>query len=152
MLAGVLLIASPVFSADPKTPGQGANKSKPSISNRPVVTPREDDPERKEKGKPESPGRPGRIEPPVEVSALVDRFQSARETYLREQRELRIRLKSASEEEREAIRAEIRESLERWKEQHRQFALETKVQAQHLKETLHPDFGRVIDRGKDEGR
>lgn len=134
---------------------QGKSKGKPSISDRPVVEPREAQDSGstdKSKGKPESPGRPDRVEPLPEVKSLVNRFQQSREVYLREQRELKLRLKDAPEEEREAIRQQMKDALERWKEQHRQFVQETRERAQQLKNELHPDLGRVIDKAVDEGR
>lgn len=131
---------------------QGKGKA-PSIVNRPVVEPRgSDGTGSADKGKPATPGRPDKIAPSPAVKELVDKFQDARETYLDQQRQLRIQLKSATEQEREVIRQQMREGLDRWKEQTRQFAEEARESAHKMKDKLGPELDRVIDRGKDEGR
>jgi hypothetical protein len=130
------------------------NKGKaPSIANRPVIEPRNSDGSGStDKGKPAVPGRPDKVAPSPAVKELVDKFQDARETYLEGQRQLRIQLRSATEQEREIIRQQMREGLDRWKEQTRQFAEEARESAHKMKDKLGPELDRVIDRGKDEGR
>lgn len=156
-IAIALFVATVVASnGDPgNSEGKGKGKNKPTIAERPTVIPRDlaDDSSSsdKGKGKPETPGRPDNPALPTEVKSLVTTFQSARETYLNQQKDLQRRLKNASEEEREAIREQIRESLERWKEQHKQFVKDVKERAHEMKEQLQPDLGRLIDQGSKDG-
>ncbi len=135
--------------------GKGNDNKTPTIDNRPVIEPRQPtgtDSNGKGKGKPEKPDRANDKEPTPGVKDLVNQFQTARETYLAEQRQLKLQLKAATEEERDAIRQKIRDSLDRWKSQHQQFVEEVKDRAKEMKSNLSQDFGRVIDQGKDEGR
>ncbi|MEW6305271.1 MAG: hypothetical protein AB1705_17485 [Verrucomicrobiota bacterium] len=132
--------------------GKGKAKNKPTISERPTVIPRQTETDSTTKGKPDQPGRPSNPQPVPEVKSLVDRFQTAREDYLKQQKELRLLLQDATEEEREVIREQLKELLDRWKEQHREFVQEVKDRAQTMKSELSPDLGRVVDQAKDEGR
>jgi len=129
-------------------PGKGKGKA-PAIADRPVIEPRANSDGFADKGKS---GRAERVMAAPAVRDLVGKFQTAREAYLEEQRQLRVQLKDATEAEREGIRQQMRAGLERWKEQTRLFAEETRERAQKMKDKLGPDLGRVIEKGRDEGR
>lgn len=147
-------------AADSGSQTSSSDKSKgkkaPSIKERPIVIPRESGSDSSDSGKgkakPDKPNRPDNPALPTGVKSLVTNFQTARETYLNQQQELRRQLKQATDEEREAIRERIRESLEQWKEQHQQFVKEVKDRAKEMKQQLDPALGRVIDQGGQEGR
>lgn len=137
-------------------PGQsdGKAKSTPTIQDRPIIEPRvPTGGEVPGKGKmPELPERAGKKQASQPVKDLVGKFQNARESYLAEQMVLKEQLKTATEEQREAIRQQIRDSLDRWKERHREFAEEAKESAQRIKDQLAPEMKRVIENGINEGR
>jgi len=123
--------------------GKGKGKpptDKPAIKDRQVVEP-------PGKGKSNS-------QASQQVKTLVEKFQQARDKHLEEQRVLRLQMKDATEEQRAAIRAQLQESLNRLKEQHKQFQEEAKQRAQEMKQNLNDTLDRVIDRGvgEDKGR
>jgi hypothetical protein len=97
--------------------------------------------------------RPDRVERalPQEIRDKVKQFETAREAFIRREEELRKRADGATtEKEREAIRARIRENLERWREQARQFREEAKDRAKELQREL-PNHREALDdtpRGK----
>jgi hypothetical protein len=135
--------------------GKAKGKDKPAIAERPTVIPRaqpEETNSEKGKGKPEKPERPNNPQPPAEVKALVDKFQDAREKYLKTQRDLRLLQRDASEEERTVIREQLKEQLERWKETIREKQKEMKDRIQDMKSEVQPELGKVIDQAKEEGR
>lgn len=156
-----------VSSSQKNSPAQsqtsnGNGKNNPSIGNRPIEVPRIHDPHSddpnvngnngKGSGKPDHPPRSDKNTLPGSVQNLIVNFQTAREAYLTRQKELRLQLKTATDEQREAIRQQIADLLEEWKEQHREFIQETKDRAKEMKNELNPDLGRVVDGAKGEGR
>ena len=65
------------------------------------------------------PDRPERYLPP-EVKALLRRFEAARQQYLQREAELKRKLQGATtDQERQAIRERLKDSLRQWREQER---------------------------------
>lgn len=130
-------------------------KGKPAIDQRPIVLPRDpaSDPKTAtdQKGKPATPGRPDKVQPPADVQTLVKDFQTAREKFLEDQKALTRQFQQASEEERKAIRERMKEMLDRLKEQQRALQQDMRDRAKELKQQLHPDLNRLIDNGSTEG-
>src|ERR1041384_4847412 len=124
-LAGLLIVGS-VVSALGETNSPTA--SAPAINNRPIVVPATPPPART--SLPASPHRPPAPGQPVlskDVKDLVRDFQSARQTFLKQQQELARKLQGANEADRAIIREQLKENLDQWKEQQ-------KAQIQELRE------------------
>jgi ElaB/YqjD/DUF883 family membrane-anchored ribosome-binding protein len=140
---------------DTGSPGNSEGKGKPTIEQRPIVVPRDpaSDPAtaNDQKGKPATPGRPDKAQPPVDVQTLVRDFQTAREKFLEDQKALTRQFQQASEEERKAIRERMKEMLDRLKEQQKALQQDMRDRAKELKQQLHPDLNRLIDNGSTEG-
>lgn len=98
------------------------------------------------------PARSGVTDPPAQVKDLVKQFQAARDAYLQQQKDLQRLSKTATEDERAAIRQQMKDSLDAWKEEQRQLRQEMKERAKELKQELQGDLGRVVDGGQGEGR
>ncbi|MBI5775022.1 MAG: hypothetical protein HZA89_14935 [Verrucomicrobia bacterium] len=138
---------------------QNNGKGKPGIASRPTVIPRDsslqsDSGADDQKGKPASPGRSDKTPLPTEVSDLVRQFQQERESYLNKQKAM-ARLngdKDATSDERAALRAQMKENLERLKEQHKALVKESIVRIKEIKGELNPDLGRLLDGAQKEGR
>lgn len=135
--------------------GNGQGKEKPAIGQRPTLVPRDpaSDPATatEQKGKPATPGRPDKVQPPADVQTLVRDFQTAREKFLADQKALARQYSQASEEERKAIRERMKEMLDRLKEQQKAVQQDMRDRAKELKQQLHPDLNRLIDNGTTEG-
>jgi ribosome recycling factor len=78
-------------------------------------------------------------------------FQAAREKFLSDQKALARQFQQASEEERQAIRERMKETLDRLKEQQKALQQDMRDRAKELKQKLHPDLNRLIDNGSTEG-
>ncbi len=154
---GVLLLA-----ADAVAQGKGKGKTdtgtdnnqgkgKPTIDQRPTIVPRDVATDSDQKGKPATPGRPDKAQPPADVQTLVRDFQSARENFLEDQKALTRQYQQASEEERKAIRERMKDMLDRLKEQQKALQQDMRDRAKELKQQLHPDLNRLIDNGATEG-
>jgi transketolase len=122
--------------------GKGKGKSKPTVAERPQVIGSKGS--STEKGKPERPGNPN-SQNPAEVTALVNKFQTARQEFLAAQREMALQKKDATEEQRAALREKYKEAMERWKEERKQFVEEQKERMKDIKQELHPDLGKIVD-------
>lgn len=148
---GLAVAARAQGKSDPGHANKGQAKGKPNIEQRIVVVPREPLPEPTEKGKPATPGRPDKTQPPADVQTLVKDFQAAREKFLSDQKALARQFQQASEEERQAIRERMKETLDRLKEQQKALQQDMRDRAKELKQKLHPDLNRLIDNGSTEG-
>ncbi len=124
--------------------GKAKGKSKPTVAERPQVIGAKSSAAASGKGKPDRPQNPNATDP-VEVTTLVSKFQSAREEFLTAQKELNLKKKDATEEQRAVLRDKVKESLEKWKEERKQFMEEQKERSKEIKQELHPDLGKVID-------
>ena len=123
--------------------GKGKGKSKPTVAERPQVIGAKSS-TAAEKGKPDRPGNPNATDP-AEVTSQITKFQSARELYLQAEKERKLLMKDATEEQRTALREKLKDALEKWKEEQKQFAEEQKERSKEMKQELHPDLGKVID-------
>lgn len=124
--------------------GKAKGKSKPTVAERPQVIGAKSSSASDNKGKPDRPGNPNSAEPP-QVTSYVNQFQNARQEYLEAQKELKLKMKDATEEQRAVLREKVKEALEKWKEDHKQFVEEQKERVKAMKQELHPDLGKVLD-------
>jgi hypothetical protein len=143
---------SAALLAVPAAGQTNADPAQPSIQNRPVVVPPVAPPERPSlPPRPERPGVPGQPVPAQEVKDLVRDFQSAREAFLKQQRDLQRQLKTATEEQRALIREQLKENLQQWLEQQKAQIQDLREQARDIKNNV-PALRDVIESGKGEGR
>src|SRR5262245_43743284 len=68
-------------------------------------------------GRPENRVVPGRPTPSKDMKELVRDFQTARESFRKQQQELNRQLRKANEEQRAAIRTQLQENLKHWLEE-----------------------------------
>lgn len=131
--------------------GVAKGKNKPKVSERPQVIGANSSGNDSTKGKPANPGNSGNSADPAEVKSLVTKFQSARDQYISVQKELRLKMKDATEEQRSVLRDQLKDLLDKWKEEQKQFVEETKERAKAMKQELQPDLGKVVDGAGNEG-
>lgn len=122
--------------------GKAKGKSKPTVAERPQVIGAKSSAD--SKGKPDHPGNPNSTEAP-QVTTYINVFQNARQQYLEAQKELKIKMKDATEEQRTVLREKVKEALEKWKEEQKQFVEEQKERAKAMKQELQSDLGKVVD-------
>lgn len=151
LLLGMSVSASAQGKGKDGDIGHSQGKGKPTIDQRPTVLPRDPATATDQKGKPATPGRPDKAQPPADVQTLVRDFQTAREKFLEDQKALARQYSQASEEERKAIRERMKELLDRLKEQQKALQQDMRDRAKELKQQLHPDLNRLIDSGSTEG-
>jgi gas vesicle protein len=124
----------------------------PLIADRPVVIPPLTTPgEANLPVAPERPASPDRPSPPQSVKDLVKDFQAARQNFLSSQQELLRQLKGATQEQRAAIREQLKDNLNEWREAQKIHLQELREQARDLIDTV-PAIRDVVDSGRDEGR
>jgi hypothetical protein len=117
----------------------------PAISDRPVVVPPVPSPDRSGiPSRPERPAVPGRPAPSKDMKDLVRDFQTARESFRKQQLELNPQLKTANEEQRAIIREQIQENLKQWLEEQKARTEDFRQQAQEMKDELR-NLREVID-------
>ena len=90
------------------------------------------------------PDRPERALPP-EIKAQLQKFEAAREAYLKQQEELRRKEQSSTDEERKIIRQRIQESHDAWVERAKQYRDEARERVKEIKRELAPKFDRALD-------
>ena len=100
---------------------------------------------------PERPPSPDRPSPPQNVKDLVKDFQTARQSFLGSQQELLRQLKTATEEQRAVIRAQLKENLNEWREAQKLHLQDLRDQAREIMTTV-PAIRDVVNSGRDEGR
>jgi F0F1-type ATP synthase membrane subunit b/b' len=100
---------------------------------------------------PARPNLPGQTAPSAELRDLVKDFQSARESFRKQQQDLLIQLKAASEAEREAVRQQLKENLDAWLEQQKAQMQDIRDQARELRDNV-PAIRDVVNSGTGEGR
>jgi len=127
--------------------------AQPAISDRPVVVPPTPDPDRPNlPGRPERPAVPGKPTPSKDMKDLVRDFQSARESFRKQQLELNRQLKTANEEQRAIIRQQIQENLKEWLEEQKARVEDLREQARampkSLREVIESGAGPKGDRPK----
>jgi hypothetical protein len=128
-------------------------KSKPTISERPTVigttTSQKSESGNTKSDKPERPQATLTGEA-AQTAQLVEKFQIARQDYLRAQKELELKSKNATEEQRVQLREKAGEALGRWREQQRSYLEEQQERVKTIKSELQADLGQRVD-GAGEG-
>lgn len=120
-----------------------SNTPAPTIANRPVLVAPTTPPDRPNlPPRPDRPTSPGQPPPPAGMQDLVRDFQSARQAFLKEQKELNQRLAAATAEQRQAVRAEFKERLQRWREFQKTQILEMREQAKETLKNTPQDIAR----------
>jgi ElaB/YqjD/DUF883 family membrane-anchored ribosome-binding protein len=100
---------------------------------------------------PERPPSPDRPSPPQNVKDLVKDFQTARQSFMSSQQELLRQLKTASEEQRAAIRAQLKENLNEWREMQKLHLQDLRDQAREIINKV-PAIKDVVNSGIPDGR
>ncbi|MBI5772450.1 MAG: hypothetical protein HZA89_01755 [Verrucomicrobia bacterium] len=98
--------------------------------------------------RPERPDGVERPTLPAEVKALMEKFETAREEFMKEQREIEKQLKGATEEEREKIREQLKTKREEWLEKTKELREEIKKRIDELKDDKLKDRPQVLDAAK----
>lgn len=84
---------------------------------------------------------------------MVQQFQDAREAYIAKQQELAAKLRAASADEREGIRAQMTELREKWLSGQKAVREEFLARAKEIRnEFKNRERDKVIDSAKEEGR
>jgi hypothetical protein len=126
----------------------------PAISDRPVVLPPTPPPDRPTLPiRPERPAVPGKPTPSKDMRDLVRDFQTARETFRRQQLDLNRQLKTANDQQRALIREQLQENLQEWLEEQRARVQDLREQARDMEDQVK-GLGEVIKSGaepKDRG-
>jgi hypothetical protein len=148
-------MVAPVAHAQGNPPGtnppptiERPPSGQPAIAARPTVIPPVSAPTLDTPARPELPGQPT---PSADLRDLVKDFQTARESFLKQQQDLMAQLKTASKAEREALRQQVRENLDAWLEQQKAQIQDIREQAREIKNNV-PSISDVVDSGKGEGR
>lgn len=81
---------------------------------------------------------------PADVQALVQQFQQDRDAFMTQRRTLEQQMASASEQERQRIRDQLRDQLDQWKRQQARTRDQLQDQADRLREQLR-DHTRLMD-------
>jgi len=117
-------------------------KSKPTVSERPqvigattttVTT-----------SKPERP-KTALTGDAAKTAELVEKFQAARNDYLKAEQELGIKSKTATDEQRALLREKAGEALVKWREQQRAYLEEQQERVKTIKQELQADLGQRVD-------
>ncbi len=82
------------------------------------------------------PARPERPELPAQVRARLERFKLDARAYLAQQQALKKKMAGAKDQDREALREQLRALRERWLEQAREMRQEQQAQKQELQQKL----------------
>jgi hypothetical protein len=93
---------------------------------------------------------PERVQP-AELKTLIERFETAREKYLLDQRELFRQLKESTDTQREELRNKMRDDLEAWREMQLELRAQVKERAREIREELSRDLERVVESGSKSG-
>jgi hypothetical protein len=116
--------------------GKAKGKNKPVISERPQVLG-----SITESTKPARPGDSAS----AETAQLIGQFQSARNSYLESQKELKIKAAEGTEEQRAVLREQTREALAKWREEHQRYVEEQQERIKTMKNELQADLGQRLD-------
>jgi hypothetical protein len=93
--------------------------------------------------------RPRRANLPLEVQDRLVKFERMREAYLAEQKDLQRRLRGAAEQDRDQLRAQIRERREAWLEQAKAYRRSAQERLDELKEAL-PGHRDALDAAREQ--
>jgi hypothetical protein len=122
----------------------------------PVTPPDDTDKDGAGKGKNISAGigrflhQPERNRPvlPDDVKALIQKFDSERDTFLKAQEDLRKQMKDASKDKRDDLREQLRTNREKWLDEQKQLREDIRDRLKELKDTL-PSHHDAIDDAKE---
>jgi hypothetical protein len=98
------------------------------------------------------PDRPELQRLPADLRERLARFETVREAYLAEQRELLRKLRGASDEDRDQIRELIKTRRDAWLEQARQFREEAKDRLTELRNGALQSHKEALDAARDNAR
>jgi hypothetical protein len=87
---------------------------------------------------------------PTELKEMITRFQTERELYLKRQRMLATQLRQSSDEERKALREQMRDNLDQWRELQLEFRAQVKDRAIELRRELQSELREVVNEGAKE--
>jgi len=82
---------------------------------------------------------------------MISRFQNEREQYLKRQRQLALQLRQADDEQRAALREQMRENLDQLRELQLEFRTQVKERAIELRRELQGQLRDVVTEGGKEG-
>jgi len=82
---------------------------------------------------------------PADVQALVRQFQQDRQAFMEQQQALEAKMKGLPEEDRQKLRAQLKDKKEQGKQQQAQLREQLRVQCERMAEQLR-DHSRLIDR------
>lgn len=117
-------------------------KSKPTIVERPQVIGATDT--SSSGSKPERP-KATLSGDAAKTAELVEKFQAARNDYLKAEQELGIKSKTVTDEQRALLREKAGEALVKWREQQRAFMEEQQERVKTIKQELQADLGQRVD-------
>ncbi len=100
---------------------------------------------------PEIPGA-GSLGAPLAVLDMIAAFKEAREAFLAAQSEIVGGLKEATEEQREAIRARIRDNVDQFRQAKLDAVQELRNRVDEVRNELQPDLEDVINQARENGR
>lgn len=92
----------------------------------------------------------GGSDKPADVQGLAKQFQSDREAFMKQQREMEQKMATATDQERLQIREQLREQMEQWKQQQARVREQLQEQCDRLREQLR-DQSRLMDRVSNPG-
>lgn len=116
-------------------------KSKPTVSERPQVIGATDTATASKPARPKT--TPSGDE--AKTAELVEKFQAARNDYLKAEQELGIKSKTATDEQRALLRERAGEALVKWREQQRAYLEEQQERVKTIKNELQTDLGQRVD-------
>lgn len=126
----------------------------PVSPERPVVV---NLPDRSSPELPERPDAPkipgsGSLGAPLAVLDMIAAFKEAREAFLAAQSEIVGALKEATEEQREEIRARIRDNVDQFRQAKLDAVQELRNRVEEVRNELQPDLEDVINQARENGR
>lgn len=87
---------------------------------------------------------------PADVQALVQQFQADRDAFMTRQRELQLKLSTASEQERQQLRDQLRDQMRDWQKQQARLREQLVDQAARLRDQLR-DQDRLLQQASQPG-
>lgn len=88
---------------------------------------------------------------PADLKEMIARFQAAREQYLKKQKSIAANMRQANGQDRAALRAQMRDNLDKWRELQLEFRSQVKERAVELRRELQSQLREVVDEGSKEG-
>ena len=85
---------------------------------------------------------------PDDVKALIQKFDSERDTFLKAQEDLRKQMKDASKDKRDDLREQLRTNREKWLEEQKQLREDIRDRLKELTDKL-PSHRDAIDDAKE---